>query len=366
MKNLKNILIALTILLGNSLFGAERPPQPLKAINMENVSYLELLPSDIHHELLQYSYKGGEFPNITALANTIIARKKPIDAKKLLSILTSFPYTANGVDLAEQLKELPVMQDLEIQKWLTQAKAQLEGGKELYTAVENVNEESFAQLLKNKNVDLNWQNKFDLNTPLLKSTFLDFTNFTARLLAAGANPNIQGINGNTALLEAARIVHTGDKIIKLLLKAGANLNMYDDFSKKTPLMWAALYEHVQAVELLLDAGANLHAQDKFGNTALMDASQNSKDNEKIVQLLLAKGANPNVQNKNKMTALMEASVRGNGKIASVLLAAGADPKLKDIWERTAYAIAIQNNQPEVAEIVEQASAERKAKESEKK
>ena len=53
-------------------------------------------------------------------------------------------------------------------------------------------------------------------------------------------------------------------------------------------MWAAGYDHVDAVEALLSAGANVDLQDKRGMTALMIASE--EGHTANVQKLLEHGA----------------------------------------------------------------------------
>ena len=68
-----------------------------------------------------------------------------------------------------------------------------------------------------------------------------------------------------ALYLAIENGHT--EIVKLLLKAGADIHANDDYA----LHWAVADGHTEIVELLLKAGANVHAKD---DEALRKAARN--------------------------------------------------------------------------------------------
>jgi ankyrin repeat protein len=89
------------------------------------------------------------------------------------------------------------------------------------------------------------------------------------LVAAGADLDIQDLNGNTALYETIDV-----DVARALIAGGASLNIRND-DGETPLM-ATDAEDV--AKLLIDAGADLTIRDKQGHTALDIARQNeSKD-----------------------------------------------------------------------------------------
>ena len=82
---------------------------------------------------------------------------------------------------------------------------------------------------------------------------LNDADLAARLLKAGANPNVRNQLGSTPLAEAAFNANTG--LIKALLDAGADPNAAGP-DGQTPLMIVSRTSNVAAAKLLLDKGAN--------------------------------------------------------------------------------------------------------------
>ncbi len=74
----------------------------------------------------------------------------------------------------------------------------------------------------------------------------------ALLSARDTDVNATDENGDTPLIEAARLGH--DEIARALLAAGADYKMRDK-NGKTPLMLAAVGGHDDVVHVLKDAGA---------------------------------------------------------------------------------------------------------------
>lgn len=150
------------------------------------------------------------------------------------------------------------------------------------------------------------------------------------LLAAGANPNLLGldggggctsplmnaVSGNDAALvkllldnradinltcpngqNAFRRTFTDyryfsksrqDEIRRMLIEAGAKPEFTDDVGR-TNLMYAVIKRDAEAVKFLLDNGASVNARDITGETALLKSVS-----FEIVNLLLKNGADPNV------------------------------------------------------------------------
>jgi ankyrin repeat protein len=100
--------------------------------------------------------------------------------------------------------------------------------------------------------------------------------------------------------------------VKLLLRAGANVNTAPDFLY-SPLRGAAMGNHVAVMQVLLAAGANVHAN---GEEELYLAAAHG--NFDVVQLLLAAGANVHTQD-----ALGAARENHHMDVVQALLDAGA-------------------------------------------
>jgi ankyrin repeat protein len=112
---------------------------------------------------------------------------------------------------------------------------------------------------------------------------IDAVNF---LLGRGADPNLPNSHGTTAIWAAS---FKGDSaMIRVLIGAGADVEIADQEYGITPLIAAAWRGHADVVQQLLDAKANVNTRAKDGNTALSRAS-NAGHNE-IVKLLLQAGS----------------------------------------------------------------------------
>lgn len=175
-------------------------------------------------------------------------------------------------------------------------------------------------------------------------------------------------DGNTALAKAA---HRGAvEIVKMLLDAGAKVNIKDEFG--TPLTQAAENDHIEIVKILLENGATVDlmalvkvkneeilellvskiekvdARNEQGNTALKLAVKHY--NATVAKLLLENGADVNTRNDLGWTMLMEAADNTDTKTVKVLLVAGADVNAKDKHGYTALMRAVYTLYPET-EIV---------------
>ena len=130
----------------------------------------------------------------------------------------------------------------------------------------------------------------------------------------------------------------GSKIFALA-KSGANPNTRYHYKNQTPLIMAVEESQSQtsvtleSIQALIDAGARLEDTDEDGNTALMAACYNTRqdgDRTKIIQLLLDSGADVKHRNKYGQNVLYRIS---NGAVTPDLLhdmiKRGADPKVTD-------------------------------------
>ena len=221
----------------------------------------------------------------TAATNTsfhsLINRSKVMLAT-LQWFLTRAQYTAHIVQIMDQFEQkdfLPVMKDPRIVAFKAQTNARLHGGKELFHAVISNNALEMQNLIKNKDVALNWQGKLG-RTPLLEAVARKHYPIVKQLLDSGAKTNIADMAGSTPLEIAA--YNGDDKTTKELLDAGALLDSQND-EGRTPLMQAVASNHLKTAQLLITADAPFDLQDKFGLNAR--AIARAQDNPNAVEAL---------------------------------------------------------------------------------
>jgi hypothetical protein len=129
------------------------------------------------------------------------------------------------------------------------------------------------------------------NTPLIIASKWGNLYAVQTLLAAGANPNIQGIHKDSALGEAIKF--GGERkplawhfnrylpVISALLKAGANANI--KVGTSYPLFYVINRRNLDLLKLLLDAGIRLDVTSSFGSSPVEFAEKNGTP--EIVALL---------------------------------------------------------------------------------
>jgi len=137
--------------------------------------------------------------------------------------------------------------------------------------------------------------------------------------------------GETALLEAAASGRL--ETVTLLLRAGASVNEAERNANKTALIAAAhgpikqpsvlpprdrsivdcgpLADYQKIVVLLLDAGADLQARDSAGNTPLHWAAC-ACGNQEVLELLISKGAHVDAKDSNGQTPSHRAAYNADG------------------------------------------------------
>ncbi|MEM9220548.1 MAG: ankyrin repeat domain-containing protein, partial [Cyanobacteria bacterium P01_F01_bin.150] len=119
------------------------------------------------------------------------------------------------------------------------------------------------------------------------------------LLEAGANPDIQSDEesyhaGSTALIKVASsytsyFADNAHTLIERLVAAGADVNLQDR-AGNTALMWAIAWPYnnrpnIRVIQALLAAGADLDLQNNDGCTALTYARQQSSQHEAFTPVL---------------------------------------------------------------------------------
>jgi ankyrin repeat protein len=127
--------------------------------------------------------------------------------------------------------------------------------KKIFLKAIKVNDINKVQCMLNRNKRLaNISNKYGL-TPLLAATYHNHNKIVELLLDAGANPNNKNNDDETPLLWAAEFNYC--QIVKLLLAAGADPNKKNN-NGWTPLLNAIFQDHYRIIKLLLYADANIY------------------------------------------------------------------------------------------------------------
>ena len=274
MKNSNIVLLTLVVCISTQIIGMEAPPA-------KPTTYFELLPHELQLEASLYALLNNDIPNIPALAQVIRTKgRDAISVQKLIDIFESLPTYAAALYLAENLQDLPILKDSKVIAWINAAKSQLINGQPLFDAVAKGNLDTIKNLTANKYSNLNWRSTQTARggglVPLLRAVSLSLNARTEEkvvylLLKAGANPNLtslikdrQGNNENwTALIPVSSKGHA--QTVILLLQAGADPN-HQDISGDTALIEAARSGHADVVSLLLEAGANPSLANKDGKT----------------------------------------------------------------------------------------------------
>jgi ankyrin repeat protein len=177
--------------------------------------------------------------------------------------------------------------------------------------------------LSQASVDVNQRDNEEGLTPLfaaLRSGHED--KYLRLLLKAGTNVNLRAtpggaVGGGAALSYAAAEGLT--KTVKMLIKEArgvrCNVNIRDD-AGATPMILAAFNGHVEVICTLIQHGASVDAAARNGATALIVAAQKSE--LEISRFLVAAGASVNLAARNGATAILLAAQNGNGELTKFL------------------------------------------------
>lgn len=128
--------------------------------------------------------------------------------------------------------------------------------------------------------------------------------------------------------------NSNPEVIRLLIKAGADVNAGIKSGKVTPLYFALeRNENPDIISLLIKAGAKVNASDRRGRTPLHMAAAESTP--EVISVLLRSGANLSARNEEGWTPLhYSAAYNSDPEATSALLEAGADIHSKDRVNRT--------------------------------
>ncbi|HAQ60547.1 TPA: hypothetical protein DCR49_00850 [Candidatus Delongbacteria bacterium] len=127
--------------------------------------------------------------------------------------------------------------------------------------------------------------------------------------------------GRTALMEADSL-----KVVELLLKSGANIDLKDEAGDNA-LLLAAAKCNLKKAEVLLKLSSDINETNILGQTPLIKAIVNDycNENQKLnfVNVLLARKAEVGLKDKNNKTAYIISKERNYNNISKLLLEKGA-------------------------------------------
>ena len=172
----------------------------------------------------------------------------------------------------------------------------------LTTALNRGDLEKIEFFIDHPDVDPDIQDDLEM-TPLMYAAVGGEAEITQALLDKGAEPNIQDIDGRTALMHAIKSKNT---VVPQVLLGNQRVDSeVPDRAGKTALMYAAIYDQKEVVLDILHRKIgpkpNIDLQDQYGLTALAHAVINY--NHQIAEILLDLGANPNIKDVYKRTIL---------------------------------------------------------------
>ncbi|HEX3147880.1 MAG TPA: ankyrin repeat domain-containing protein [Gemmataceae bacterium] len=118
----------------------------------------------------------------------------------------------------------------------------------------------------------------------------------AALIHAGANPDAKEWEGHPPLYRALN-----GEVARVLLEAGATVDVASGPTRGTPLHQAARHGHASVAQALLDHGAAIDARDSKGETPLRRAVNCRRLD--VVRLLIQHGADPHAADRRGKTPL---------------------------------------------------------------
>lgn len=136
---------------------------------------------------------------------------------------------------------------------------------------------------------------------------------TKNLLAGGADVNAKGLYDQTPIFFAADRGHL--EVVRVLIDAGAKLDVKDSFYSMTPISRAAMKKRYDVIKLMLEKGSD-------GASQLLMQAANGDDTELAKAVIASGKAAP-----TDMSAALAMAERGKkAGVVEALKAAGAKPQ----------------------------------------
>lgn len=232
----------------------------------------------------------------------------------------------------------------------------------LLLAVKEENDDLVEKLLKE---DIN-PNVIDNNgmSALMLASKLNNEKIVKLLLKYEADVNYN-IEGASTLMIAA--LYAGDDVVDELLDNEADVSMIVKEDGSSVLHAAAQRKNLDSkiLKLLLKAGADPNVQNSEGETPLINVVNSSESGKEWLfnevkdsaEVLLDQGADPNIKDNSGYNALMWAIIRNWSDVVEMMLDEGADTSIVDNEGNSVLRIATQMGREEIVEILVDHGAE---------
>lgn len=201
-------------------------------------------------------------------------------------------------------------------------------------------------ILFNNNVDIDQYDHFG-RTPLIYATIYQYVDIVELLLKHGADPQLYDQDNLKSCLHYAS--ENGNiEITLLLLKYQAQVSTQDDL-KRTPLHSAINMGNLEISKLLIKYGADVNNKSINGLTPLHYAAQLGFND--IIETLIKKGAIIDSKDKKLQTPFIYACIHGKTLSAYLLIKKGAYIGHRNLDEYDALQLAILNNKESTVEFL---------------
>ena len=156
----------------------------------------------------------------------------------------------------------------------------------------------------------------------------------------------------------SKIKYNDIETVKALIDEGADINIQDEETGYTALMWACEFNYADMAKMLVEEGADINIRAKDGSTALVRAAGNAPD---MVELLLLEGADIKAAPEDGIGVMLQAVFGFLYKgfpieTINILLDHGADvnetvASLEGIAGFTPLMFAVRDNNEELAKLL---------------
>ena len=186
------------------------------------------------------------------------------------------------------------------------------------------------------------------NTGLIEAASHGYVDIIEILIQRGAEMDIQGYLGETAVAAAAKGGH--ENCLNLLISNQADANISNN-NKENPLMIALRQETFKTASLIIKLvpGIDINANDIYGENIMLRSVFGGR--LETCKYVMDNKGDIDCKNRNGESALIVACKNRNIALVKFLLGKGADGSSVDNMKRTALIWSCMNVYPDIAEIL---------------